>query len=146
VGSAPEPDVRLSWPANKVVCELHACLSHGKIMDFGSTTGVYVNGERVRQTALIFKGDVVGFGGTGRGHPFLYICTKGPDRLAVLENDPALIGRCAICADRFTLPVAYACGHVFCQTCSDKWRACGVGVVCPTCRAPFVDPPLRLFL
>ncbi|XP_060883780.1 E3 ubiquitin-protein ligase TRIM65 isoform X2 [Labrus mixtus] len=53
---------------------------------------------------------------------------------------------CAICLDRFRIPVTIPCGHTFCQTCItihwDTKSKSDIGPQCPMCNEKFASRPI----
>lgn len=59
---------------------------------------------------------------------------------------PNLNLTCAICLERFTIPVTIPCGHTFCQRCItvhwDTKSKSDIGPQCPMCNEKFSSRPL----
>jgi len=84
LGRSAEADLRLF---DETVSRQHARIVQGALrvtlQDLGSANGTRLNGERLKQEAALFDGDVIGIGSTR----LRYLSRKGADRETVVPAD-----------------------------------------------------------
>lgn len=131
--------------------------------DNNSLNGTFLNGKKIRKSAL-YTGDEIVFGG---GSNFLlgdmvktdlaqcrYIFFAPPP---IVHFTPNLDVNCTLCSisTNEMCPICYGpmvaqeklrCGHMFCLGCIHEWaRTCVKAMrpcLCPMCRAPFIQSEL----
>lgn len=79
-------------------------------------------------------------------NPLLCCFFTGVSALSSEMDSPNSNLTCAICLERFRIPVTIPCGHTFCQTCiSTYWDTTSksdVGPQCPICSEKFDTRPI----